>query len=379
MMTTISKRHPSNSTSEDDDDADDGMECPLSGAEALAVCKEFASMTETNTGLAMMMLQKNEWNLQRAVNAYHDSMQGKSKASQKQTKSKVEKPILTSDVKRVKIEPSTTTSVPIDNKTNAKTRFKVLSWNIDGLDEQEKTIDIRTRGVIDVIKREEPDAVFLQEVISIAFDLIRNLLPEYDSYAGNTEGYFVVILTRRELFKVQNFEIIPYPGTNMGRNLLIVHTMYKNSMEIDLMTSHHESGTEEIASKERMEQLKLCFKHMTDAPSNRVVLFGGDLNIREKELQKVGNVPLGIVDLWIETGKRKECAYTWDMNRNTNIYYPSTEYRPRARFDRLYYRPSTQTTIQFQPVYFELEGLEKLASIKRYCSDHWAIQAYFDI
>ncbi|CAF1357402.1 unnamed protein product [Adineta steineri] len=217
-------------------------------------------------------------------------MQGKSKTSQKQT-------ISTSDVKPVKCEPSITTSVPIDNKTNAKTRFKVLSWNIDGLDEQENTIDIRTRGVIDVIKREEPDAVFLQEGIPIAFVLIRNLLPEYDSYTGNTEGYFVVILTRRELFKVQNFEIIPYPETNMGRNLLIVHTMYKNSTEIDLMTSHHESGTEDIASKERMEQLKLCFKYMMDAPSHRIVLFGGDLNIREKELRKVGNVPSGIVDL----------------------------------------------------------------------------------
>ncbi|CAF0850964.1 unnamed protein product [Adineta steineri] len=277
-------------------------------------------------------------------------MQGKSKASQKQT-------ISTSDVKRMKIEPSTTTSAIVDNKTNAKKSFKVLSWNIDGLVEQENTIDIRTRGVIDVIKREEPDAVFLQEVIPIAFDLIRNLLPEYDSYTGNTEGYFVVILTRRELFKA----------------------MYKNSIETDLMTSHHESGTEEIASKERMKQLKLCFKHMTDAPSHRIALFGGDLNIREKELQKVGDVPSSIVDLWIATGKRKECTYTWDINRNTNVYYPSTEYRPRARFDRLYYRPSTQTTIQFQPVYFELEGLEKLPSIKRYCSDHWAIQAYFDI
>ncbi|CAF1431338.1 unnamed protein product [Adineta steineri] len=270
------------------DDDGDGIECPLSGAEALVVCKEFASMTDTNTGLAMVMLQKNEWNLQCAVSAYQDSMQGKSKTSQKQT-------ISTSDVKRVKCEPSITTSVPIDNKTNATTRFKVLSWNIDGLDEQENTIDIRTRGVIDVIKRycffskllltdfnfisEEPDAVFLQEVIPITFDLIRNLLPDYDSYAGNTEGYFVVILTRRELFKVYNFEIIPYPGTNMGRNLLIVYAMYKNSIEIDLMTSHHESGTEDIASKERMEQLKLCFKHMSDAPSHRIVLFGGDLNI----------------------------------------------------------------------------------------------------
>ena len=67
------------------------------------------------------------------------------------------------------------------------------------------------------------------------------------------------------------------------------------------------------------------------------------------------------------------------MNRNTNIYYPSDNYRPRARFDRLYFRPSNEKTNSFKPVYFELEGLEKLPSIKRYCSDHWAIQAYFDL
>jgi hypothetical protein len=57
-------------------------------------------------------------------------------------------------------------------------------------------------------------------------------------------------------------------------------------MEIDLMTSHHESGTEEISSNQRIEQLKLCFQRMIDAPSDRIVLFGGDLNIREKEVNE---------------------------------------------------------------------------------------------
>jgi hypothetical protein len=41
----------------------------------------------------------------------------------------------------------------VSDKTKVKTRFKLLSWNIDGLDEQENTIEMRTRGVIDVIKR----------------------------------------------------------------------------------------------------------------------------------------------------------------------------------------------------------------------------------
>jgi hypothetical protein len=88
-MATALKRHPSNSTSEDDDD---GVECPLSGAEALAACKEFASATSTDTGLAMMMLQKHEWNLQRAISAYQDSTSGKSKPSRKPVKTKSQKP-----------------------------------------------------------------------------------------------------------------------------------------------------------------------------------------------------------------------------------------------------------------------------------------------
>jgi hypothetical protein len=139
-MATVLKRYPSNSTSEDDDD---GVDCPLSGPEALAACKEFASVTSTDTGLAMMMLQKNGWDLQRAINAYQDLTSEKPKLSRKQTEA-----ISESDIKRMKAEESTTVS-----ETKVKTRFKLLSWNIDGLDEQENTIETRTRGVIDVIKR----------------------------------------------------------------------------------------------------------------------------------------------------------------------------------------------------------------------------------
>jgi len=226
----------------------------------------------------------------------------------------------------------------MNNIKHLKTYFKLFSWNIDGLDEH--GIEIRTQGVIDIIKSEQPDVIFLQEVIPTTLKLIRNFLPEYDSYAGNIDSYFVVILTRREMFKVHGFEIVAYPGTVMGRNLLIVHTTYKNSIEIDLMTTHHESGAQEYSSNQRIEQLKLCFQRMIDAPSDRIVLFGGDLNMRERELQKIGNIPNGICDLWIETGKRKECEYTWDMNRNTNNYFSPDNFRPRARFDRLYFRSS---------------------------------------
>lgn len=66
------------------------------------------------------------------------------------------------------------------------------------------------------------------------------------------------------------------------------------------------------------------------------------------------------------------------MNINTNNYFPSENSRPRARFDRLYYRSSKTNQIKFQPSFFELHGLEKLSAIQRFCSDHWALQVYFN-
>ncbi len=39
---------------------------------------------------------------------------------------------------------------------------------------------------------------------------------------GNSYGYFVAILTRRDMFQVNHVEIVKYPGTGMDRNLLIV-------------------------------------------------------------------------------------------------------------------------------------------------------------
>ena len=54
---------------------------------------------------------------------------------------------------------------------------------------------------------------------------------------------------------------------------------------VQLMTSHLESTKEH--SEERMNQLKTCFKQMTEAEKNMAVIFGGDLNLRDKEVKIV--------------------------------------------------------------------------------------------
>lgn len=93
-------------------------------------------------------------------------------------------------------------------------------------------------------------------------------------------------------------------------------------------------------------------------------------------------MPNKINDVWEATGSRKECLYTWDCMRNTNLKM-NGKFKPRYRFDRLYFRrPNSEKSdnpYTLMPVYFELEGLQKLKSCGRFCSDHWAIQSYCQI
>ena len=99
------------------------------------------------------------------------------------------------------------------------------------------------------------------------------------------------------------------------------------------------------------------------------------------KLNAIGGVPNGLYDIWESTGSRKECLYTWDCSRNTNLRLNS-KFKPKCRFDRLYYKPVKAlggNELTLVPVYFELEGLEKLKSCGRFCSDHWAIQAYCEM
>lgn len=215
-----------------------------------------------------------------------------------------------------------------------------------------------------------------------------------------------MILVSKKTCTASSNQLIDFENSVMGRNLLKVKFTYKKLVDVCVMTSHLESTAD--FSKQRIEQLRKCFKEIESQNENSLVFFGGnqiqefnlvkkffvkinvfkgDLNLRDKDLEAIGGLPKGINDVWLATGKRKECEYTWDMSRNTNLRW-AAKYKPRCRFDRLFYRPKiskqqsqvvNDQECTLMPVYFELEGLEKLKSCGKFCSDHWAIQAYCQI
>lgn len=142
--------------------------------------------------------------------------------------------------------------------------------------------------------------VFLQEVIreneAILIDSLRssyefvtgNLTDFYNGHnltRLNPKEYFTMILVKKKTCSITSKDLIIFENSMMSRNLLKVELIYREVVSLCVMTTHLES-TKEFANQ-RMAQLKKCFTHVQAQNPNMVVFFGGDLNIRDAEVNKI--------------------------------------------------------------------------------------------
>lgn len=71
--------------------------------------------------------------------------------------------------------------------TKPPSEFRLVSWNIDGLDEQ--NLKMRTKAVVRTLQSLSPDVVFLQEVVPKTLDYIqKNMPPQYKFISGGSDG-----------------------------------------------------------------------------------------------------------------------------------------------------------------------------------------------
>ncbi|XP_055891123.1 tyrosyl-DNA phosphodiesterase 2-like isoform X2 [Biomphalaria glabrata] len=220
-------------------------------------------------------------------------------------------------------------------------RLRLLSYNLDGLDPED--LMTRAEGACNVLLHENPEVIFLQEVVTDSLPIIRaRCMPDYDIFLG-LEG------KRRGPCQIK-------------------------SVPVTLLNSHLESIKQ--CSGERRNQLSQAFARMRSADKTRVVLFGGDLNLRDSELTDFSAVPANVVDIWEYTGKKPQTEFTWNLRSNDNRQFDSP-IQPQFRFDRIYMRNSDPPLLN--PVNFELKGIWRLESCERFPSDHWGILCHFDI
>ncbi|KAL0961725.1 hypothetical protein UPYG_G00330900 [Umbra pygmaea] len=259
--------------------------------------------------------------------------------------------------------PAANTEDPDDGK------LSLVSWNVDGLD----TVSLgdRARGLCSYLALYTPDVVFLQELIEPYVQYLKKRAVSYTIITGGEEGYFTGLMLKKSRVKVLKSETVSYPTTQMMRNLLVAQVSFKGQ-ELLVMTSHFESCKDQ--AEERMKQLRVVLKRMSEAPLNVTVLFGGDTNLRDTEVVKVGGLPSGVCDVWERLGKQEHCRYTWDTRANSN---KGVRYVSRCRFDRIYLRPARDGPgSQMTPDHMALIGLDKL-DCGRYTSDHWGIYCSF--
>ncbi|NXR08240.1 TYDP2 phosphodiesterase, partial [Semnornis frantzii] len=334
------------------------------------LCGEFVAITCSDTVVAQSFLAGNDWHLQRALDAYFEPKTVKEVARMEaagEVPPAPEVPVSCIDL----TDDATTsndgvTSADLKQQEDASS-FSLLTWNIDGLDVG--NLIERARGVCAYVTLYNPDVVFLQEVVPPHLGLLQKRLGNYTIIPGNVDAYFTAIMLRKSRVKLLKHEIVPFPTTSMMRNLLVVHVSV-SGMELCLMTSHLEST--KTHSKERVKQLQIVLKRMQEEPESTTVIFGGDTNLRDSEVARLGKLPGNIVDIWELLGKPEHCRYTWDTTSNSNL---NAAYKFKTRFDRLYLRPAAEGGC-IRPQSMDLVGLEKL-DCGRFPSDHWGLLCGF--
>ncbi|NXA28062.1 TYDP2 phosphodiesterase, partial [Ibidorhyncha struthersii] len=357
------------------------------------LCSEFAAITSSDAAMARRFLAGNDWQIQvgpgaagrgaapaaapsltsacvfqRALNAYFEAPLEKEEAAGGVP------PACEGPGSCIDLTADATTSNASVNSADSKQQeddssFSLITWNIDGLDLG--NLKERARGICSYLALYSPDVVFLQEVIPPHLCLLQMRASNYTIIPGNIDGYFTVIMLKKSRVKLLKHEIIPFPTTSMMRNLLVVHVSISGN-ELCLMTSHLESTKDH--SKERVKQLQIVLDKMQKESESTTVIFGGDTNLRDSEITKLGNLPKNIVDIWEFLGKPQHCRYTWDTHSNTNL---DAKYKCKMRFDRIYFRPAAQEG-NITPRSMDLIGLEKL-DCGRFPSDHWGLLCTFDV
>ncbi|VDK64628.1 unnamed protein product [Onchocerca ochengi] len=312
-----------------------------SDAECEEAMKKFVQITKTDEACAHFFLQDFNWQLQPALEQFF-SYAPEAEEGTNATKA---------------------SSQIVVSKPDEDFSLTVMSWNVDGLDEN--NLATRFTAVCYIISKIAADVVFLQEMTPDLVSQIRkNLSGEYSILVATPNlPYFTVVLLK-PLIEFISHKAIPYRRSGMGRSMQLVETSL-HGRKIMLLNTHLESMKEH--SDIRITQIQECFEQLIEWDDGKtVIIFGGDLNARDSEISEL---PPGFEDAWIAAGSKPKFKFTWDTLLNDN----KAAGKARCRFDRIIYKSAGV----FSEVNFSLEGQNRIRTALCFPSDHWAVLVHF--
>ena len=287
---------------------------------------------------------------------------------------------------------------------NNRNELVFITYNIGG--RINKKLTARASAVCQIIQDTKADIVFLQEVVPSTAELFRDAFnTSYTIIPGDEdEDHFTFSFFRKSTVNVISHKLEEYgqednsqgqsgPYRNMvianvkinGVTINVLNTHLDGDPVIDFLNWKAKSASDDQTrmQKNRILQFEEINNFVSSCPSKEPVIIAGDFNMSEEELEDSGGLPPDLIDAWIATGRKKECEFTWDMTRNSNLQINFGFSVPRCRFARILLRDSEPSKVT--PVLFNLIGTERIKSTKNapekkgiFPSDHWGILCIFN-
>ena len=225
-------------------------------------------------------------------------------------------------------------------------KLHILSYNIWF---EETMIKERTESLINIINKNDPDIVCLQEVRQDVFNILISNLCNYNYYPKRiASSYGCVIFSKYNIIKCLT---IPFQNSMMGRSLIISKIDFPyfdeselsvNKIEIVIATTHFESiFSRKTENTVKLEQFKVAHQILDKLYKDyQNVIFCVDTNIITGEEDKF--IPTNSkhekydwYDAWSEMGESTN-RYTYDSF--SNMHLKKNPFKYRSRLDRVLYR-----------------------------------------
>eukprot|EP00752_Nemacystus_decipiens_P005954 g5377.t1 len=253
--------------------------------------------------------------------------------------------------------------------------FRVVSWNIDCLNGENKMARVEEVCAIVLETEPTPDVILLQEVDGDAFPVLNARLGaggRYRAYPPRVpveSRYFALMFVKIGTVTVLDSGREEFPHSRMGRDLTTIRATF-NEKPIMIMTSHFES--EKQSSDERKAQFNQALRQLLGFREGPAV-FAGDTNLREAEV-KQEKLAKEAGDMWQLCGADPDQRFTWDMQKNDNHVFGGG-FQPRARYDRMFVNPQAKSSAKA----FALLGTQRMAPPHScFPSDHFGMDARFE-
>eukprot|EP00730_Choanoeca_flexa_P009068 TRINITY_DN12577_c1_g1_i5.p2 TRINITY_DN12577_c1_g1~~TRINITY_DN12577_c1_g1_i5.p2 ORF type:complete len:318 (+),score=42.48 TRINITY_DN12577_c1_g1_i5:2989-3942(+) len=213
--------------------------------------------------------------------------------------------------------------------------IKVLTWNVNGLDESPAKLKHRLDYVLNDIESANPDILIFQEltvyVVSRFQRVLTSLGYKHMRFAGVGAGYFTGFYSKYALDVKERYTFSKDARSHMGRGLFICACNIPGWPAFHVAVSHFESGKESAAT--RVAQAKQVVTCLESYPC---VVFAADTNLRVKEGSQLKKhmAAIQLEDAFESLGQPSDARYTWDTQKNNNLGFTG----PRCRFDQVWTR-----------------------------------------